>query len=94
MSLCRGRNVAMRCTAGTARFGLSSLQTPLVLPGPGSTFGAYGLQAADLAWAPNAARKAAIDALYAQAQDVALGDAYTQAQRSAFLEHYPERKGR
>ena len=70
--------------AGTARFGLSSLQTPLVLPGPGSTFGAYGLQAADLAWAPNAARKAAIDALYAQAQDVALGDAYTQAQRSAF----------
>ena len=71
--------------AGTARFGLSSLQTPLVLPGPGSTFGAYGLQAADLGWAPNAARKAAIDALYAQVQDVALGDAYTQAQRNAFL---------
>ena len=70
--------------AGTARFGLSSLQTPLVLPGPGSTFGAYGLQQADLAWAPNAARKAAIDALYAQAQDVTLGDAYTQAQRNGF----------
>jgi uncharacterized protein (DUF1501 family) len=70
--------------AGTARFGLSSLQTPLVLPGPGSTFGAFGLQAADLAWAPNAARKAAIDALYAQQQDVTLGDAYTQAQRNAF----------
>jgi uncharacterized protein (DUF1501 family) len=70
--------------AGTARFGLSSLQTPLVLPGPGSTFGAYGLQPADLMWAPNVARKAAIDALYAQAQDVALGDAYTQAQRNAF----------
>ena len=70
--------------AGTARFGLSSLQTPLVLPGPGSTFGAYGMQPTDLTWAPNAARKAAIDALYNQAQDVALGDAYTQAQRSAF----------
>ncbi len=70
--------------AGTARFGLSSLQTPLVLPGPGATFGAYGMQPADLTWAPNAARKAAIDALYNQAQDVALGDAYTQAQRNAF----------
>ena len=70
--------------AGSARFGLSSLQTPLVLPGPGSTFGAYGLQPADLAWAPNAARKAAIDALYSQQQDVTLGDAYTQAQRNAF----------
>jgi uncharacterized protein (DUF1501 family) len=70
--------------AGTARFGLSSLQTPLVLPGPGATFGAYGMQPADLTWAPNAARKAAIDALYNQAQDVTLGDAYTQAQRNAF----------
>lgn len=70
--------------AGSARFGLSSLQTPLVLPGPGSTFGAYGMQPADLTWAPNAARKAAVDALYNQAQDVTLGDAYTQAQRNAF----------
>ena len=69
--------------AGTARFGSSTLQTPLVLPGPGSTFGAYGLQASDT-WAPQVARKAAIDALYAQAQDVALGDAYTAAQRNAF----------
>jgi uncharacterized protein (DUF1501 family) len=69
--------------AGSARFGLTALQTPLVLPGPGSTFGAYGLQAADT-WAPQLARKAAIDALYAQAQDVALGDAYTAAQRNAF----------
>ena len=69
--------------AGTARFGLSTLQTPLVLPAPGSTFGAYGLQAADT-WEPQLARKAAIDALYAQAQDVTLGDAYTAAQRNAF----------
>jgi uncharacterized protein (DUF1501 family) len=69
--------------AGTARFGLSSLQTPLVLPGPGSTFGAYGLQASDT-WAPQVARKAAIDALYAQPQEVALADAYTAAQRDAF----------
>ncbi len=69
--------------AGTARFGLSTLQTPLVLPGPGATFGAYGLQASDT-WAPQVARKAAIDALYAQTQDVALADAYTAAQRDAF----------
>jgi uncharacterized protein (DUF1501 family) len=69
--------------AGSARFGLSALQTPLVLPGPGSTFGAYGLQASDT-WAPQVARKAAITALYAQSQDVALGDAYTAAQRNAF----------
>ena len=69
--------------AGSARFGLGTLQTPLVLPAPGSTFGAYGLQAADT-WEPQLARKAAIDALYAQAQDVTLGDAYTAAQRNAF----------
>jgi uncharacterized protein (DUF1501 family) len=69
--------------AGSARFGLTALQTPLVLPGPGATFGAYGLQASDT-WAPQLARKAAIDALYAQAQDVALADAYTAAQRDAF----------
>ena len=69
--------------AGSARFGLSSLQTPLVLPGPGSTFGAYGLQATDTS-APDVARKAAIDALYAQSQEVDLGTAYTAAQRNAF----------
>jgi len=69
--------------AGSARFGLTALQTPLVLPGPGATFGAYGLQASDTG-ASQLARKAAIDALYAQAQDVALGDAYTAAQRDAF----------
>jgi uncharacterized protein (DUF1501 family) len=70
--------------AGTARFGISALRAPLVLPGPGDTFGAYGLQPSDLAWAPNAARKAALDALYAQAQDVDLGDAYNTLQRDAF----------
>ena len=69
--------------AGTARFGLTALQTPLVLPGPGATFGAYGLQASDT-WAPQLARKAAIDALYAQSQDVAIGDTYTAMQRDAF----------
>lgn len=69
--------------AGTARYGLGQLQTPLVLPDPGATFGAYGLQPGDT-WAPQLARKAAIDALYAQAQDADLADAYTGAQRNAF----------
>jgi uncharacterized protein (DUF1501 family) len=86
-----GRAAAVLATAnpvislgGSARFGLSALQSPLVLPAPGSTFGAYGLQPDDLQWAPNAARKAAIDALYADAQDVALADVYAQMQRDAF----------
>ena len=69
---------------GTARFGLSAFQAPLVLPGPGSTFGAYGLQPTDLQWAPNIARKAAIDAMYAQAQETTLGSVYAQTQRDAF----------
>ncbi len=69
---------------GTARFGLSAFQSPLVLPGPGSTFGAYGLQPGDLQWAPNIARKAAIDAMYAAPQDSSLGNAFTQSMRDAF----------
>lgn len=69
---------------GSARFGLSDLHSPLVLPGPGSTFGVYGMQPDDLAWAPNAARKAAVDAMYAEAQEVELGDVYTRMQRDAF----------
>ncbi|MBP6226209.1 MAG: DUF1501 domain-containing protein, partial [Rhizobacter sp.] len=69
---------------GSARFGLTTLQSPLVLPGPGSTFGAYGLQPDDLKWAPMAARKAAIDLMYAQPQDAALADAYSRMQRDAF----------
>ena len=69
---------------GTARFGSSALQSPLVLPGPGATFGAYGLQPSDLTWAPNALRKTAIDALYAQSQGSELADAYTRMQRDAF----------
>lgn len=69
---------------GTARFGTTSLKAPLVLPGPGATFGAYGLQGAELGWAPNAARKAAIDAMYSPAQDTALAEAYAKIHRDAF----------
>ena len=69
---------------GNARFGLTTLQSPLVLPGPGSTFGAYGLQPSELTWAPRAANKAAIDTMYAQTQDTVLADAYVRMQRDAF----------
>lgn len=69
---------------GTARFGTSALQSPLVLPGPGDTFGAYGISGSDLQWTPNTLRKAAIDVMYAQSQDASLATAYTNAQRDAF----------
>lgn len=69
--------------AGAARFGSGSTQAPLVLPGPGSVFGAYGLQATDT-WAPQLARQAAITSLYGQAQEIDLADAYAAAQRDAF----------
>jgi uncharacterized protein (DUF1501 family) len=57
---------------GNGRFGLSSTAAPLVLPEPGSSFGAYTLLPADLGWAPMRARKEAVDALYAQSADVTL----------------------
>jgi uncharacterized protein (DUF1501 family) len=69
---------------GNVRFGLSDTHSSLVLPGPGAVFGAYGLQTTDT-YAPQLARQAAVTSLYAQAQDVALADAYTTTQRNAFL---------
>jgi uncharacterized protein (DUF1501 family) len=71
--------------AGSARFGLSALHSPLVLPGPGSTFGVYGMQPEDLVWEPRVARKQAMEALYADAQEVELGDVYSQMQHDAFV---------
>jgi uncharacterized protein (DUF1501 family) len=68
---------------GNGRFGLSSGAVPLVLPEPGATFGAYGLQPSDLTWAPMRARKEAVDALYAQS-DGQLSQAYQRQQLDAF----------
>lgn len=74
--------------AGNGRFGLSALQAPLVLPAPGGTFGAYGLDTAALGWQPVQARKTALDALYADAEvhalDNRLTDALAQMHRDAF----------
>lgn len=66
---------------GNSRFGLSTLTAPLVLPGPGATFGLEGLS--DTSWAPVAARKAAVQALYAGDHPHALLDAYMRQQRDA-----------
>ncbi|MET0210744.1 MAG: DUF1501 domain-containing protein [Burkholderiaceae bacterium] len=73
---------------GNGHFGISALQAPLVLPGPGSTFGVQGLQTADLGWAPVAARKTALDAIYTQASADAIANdltsGYARQQRDAF----------
>jgi uncharacterized protein (DUF1501 family) len=73
---------------GNGRFGIQALQGPLVLPGPGATFGANGMQPADLQWGPSRQRKAALDVLYAEANVTALGSdfsaAYARQQRDAF----------
>lgn len=73
---------------GNGRFGVARLQGPLVLPGAGSTFGAQGLQPGDLNWSPNAARKKALDALYApsavDALQSTLATAQAQQHRTAF----------
>ena len=70
--------------ASNGHFGVEDLRMPLVLPGPGSYFGAYGLRPSDLTWTPNILRKQAIDALYAQAQPLEVRGAYAAQQRVAF----------
>jgi uncharacterized protein (DUF1501 family) len=70
---------------GNGRFGVSATRLPLVVPGPGSFFGAHGTQPDDLRWAPVAARKAALDALYAQDTGSKLGNAYAGQTREAFV---------
>jgi uncharacterized protein (DUF1501 family) len=69
---------------GNGRFGLSSAATPLVLPGPGETFGAYSISGTDTQWEPNALRRAAIDAMYAQQAEVVLATSYQKQQTDAF----------
>jgi uncharacterized protein (DUF1501 family) len=69
---------------GNGRFGVEALRSPLVLPGPGENFGAYGLRPEDLGWTPNRLRREAIDAMYAEPQGVVLGDAYRGQQATAF----------
>ncbi|MBN8486409.1 MAG: DUF1501 domain-containing protein [Burkholderiales bacterium] len=69
---------------GNGHFGVEDLRMPLVLPGPGAGFGAYGLRPQDMDWEANRLRKVAIDALYAAPQALDLAGAYASQQRNAF----------
>ncbi|HEX5738495.1 MAG TPA: DUF1501 domain-containing protein, partial [Hydrogenophaga sp.] len=66
---------------GNGRFGLSALEVPLVLPGPGGTFGVQGLTDT---WAPTVARQSALNTLYAASHANALQESYAAQQRGAF----------
>jgi len=68
---------------GGGRYGLSTLDAPLGLPGPGANFGLDGLSAQDTQWAPMMAKKNALAAMYAQAQDNTLADAFARQHRDA-----------
>lgn len=67
---------------GNGRFGLSALQTPLVLPEPGGTFGLNGLS--NPTWAPEVERKRALEALYVGSDSNQLLNSYLAQQRHAF----------
>jgi uncharacterized protein (DUF1501 family) len=69
---------------GNGHFGIEDLRMPLVLPGPGSGFGAYGLRREDMDWEPNVLRKAAVDALYSAPQPLELRSAFANQQQVAF----------
>lgn len=70
--------------SGSNRFGVENLRVPLVVPGPGAQFGAYGLGAQDMDWRPNLLRRQAIDAMYAQTTELDLRRAYNEQQAVAF----------
>jgi uncharacterized protein (DUF1501 family) len=74
---------------GNGLFGVAEHNGPLVVPGPGETFGAYelGSEAWRTSYAPSAARAAALRSLYAEAavQDGhILSQAFAREQRNAF----------
>lgn len=69
---------------GNTAFGAEDRRAPLVLPGPGSYFGANGLGADDMAWRPNQLRRAAVDALLADATATDVHRAFAEQQTVAF----------
>ena len=71
---------------GNGHFGVSPTSAPLVLPGPGSSFGAVelGTESWRLSSAPYVARARALRALYAQPQSTATAEAYAALQRDSF----------
>ena len=79
-----GAGVPVIALGGNARFGISNRLAPLVLPGPGAELGAFGLRDTDLGLAPFASRKVVLDAMYADAGDSDLANAFRRMQRDAF----------
>jgi uncharacterized protein (DUF1501 family) len=71
---------------GNGHFGLSALHPPLVLPGPGSFFGAHELAGEPwrLQYEPLRQRASALRALYDQPVDDHIGATYGAMQRDAF----------
>ena len=65
---------------GNAHFTLSDVESPWVLPGPGSDFGANGFAN----WAPILARRAALEAIMREPQKSPMTDAYARTTRDAF----------
>jgi uncharacterized protein (DUF1501 family) len=72
---------------GNGHFGLSALHPPLVLPGPGSFFGAHELanEPWRLEYEPLRQRASALRALYDQPVDDHIGNTYSAMQRDAFV---------
>ena len=65
----------------SGRFSMAGTQNALMSSDPNSIFGAYGLQLQDMAITASAARRSAVDALCAKAQDVGAADTFNQIQR-------------
>ncbi len=70
---------------GNGRYGVSATRAPLVLPGSGDFFGAYGMSPDELQWAPMRQRKTSLDAIYAADAGSRIGNAYAQQTRDAFV---------
>lgn len=79
-SLVMGTTNPVISFGGNAHFGLADNVAPVVLPGPGSSFGANGFST----WAPVAARRAALDRVMAEKQKSPMAEVYAKVQRDAF----------
>jgi uncharacterized protein (DUF1501 family) len=70
--------------AGNCLFGVEDLRIPLVLPGPGSSFAAAGLEGDDLEWDAMRRRRTALDAMYSQSYAQQMRNFYTRQHQNAF----------
>lgn len=75
----QARSSLVVSVGGNGRFGLSDMAAPLVLPGPGSSFGIEGNFANQ-----NARRKTALELMHAEAAEQTMHNAFATQQRDAF----------